>query len=140
MEATTPKEHVEFLIAAMDPAKTHDLASVIKVWQEMQRCIVCHTEGDVWNSNNSSAVHGVIADGFHPPIAERPDRLANEKNQRQKTYEVFTYHIPPYCSSTNLFSEKQKGPVSSVVVCGVASASVCCSTTLAPRRTNSTSC
>lgn len=36
MEATTPKEHVEFLITAMDPAKVKDLASVIKVWQEIQ--------------------------------------------------------------------------------------------------------
>lgn len=31
MAATTPKEHVEFLIAAMDPARANDVSSVVKV-------------------------------------------------------------------------------------------------------------
>ncbi|CAM9182207.1 unnamed protein product [Ectocarpus sp. 8 AP-2014] len=38
MAATTPKEHVEFLIAAMDPARANDLSSVIK-------CILLHYTG-----------------------------------------------------------------------------------------------
>ncbi|CAM9514127.1 unnamed protein product [Ectocarpus fasciculatus] len=38
MSATTPREHVEFLIAAMDPARANDLSSVIK-------CLLLHYTG-----------------------------------------------------------------------------------------------